>query len=345
MSSNVKDIPIHTKRVIRSMSSLSKSDTSKQNDNLPRLNSDIKRLTIDKSSTSSQKPQPLSPSIASIPQLDSDLQERSTSGSSSNEITIFSPNQALDISRYPCYDVTKYHPTNPSWANFAAFHNHLISTPKADERLFSFLADLFSDHLFQAQTVMSLISEIEFLHQQQISLENNSMQQKERDIQFLKKEVIKNRDDTLVLKNRCIKLESELKEKNNELVMIRETYQTPSPEEMILGANARQPDVASISDLDPLFISQHHNSQRVSSPCHPTCPHQFRPQGQDPLEKFSGADSEKYAICRYVIDQKFEDDSFLFENNQKKIAYARAQLCGDLFIHMSNWKLTTPISD
>lgn len=126
--------------------------------------------------------------------------------------------------------------------------------------------------------------------------------------------------------------------------MIRETYQTPSPEEMILGANARQPDVASISDLDPYFISQHHNTQRVSSPCHPTYPHQFRPQGRDPLEKFSGADPEKYAIWRYEIDQKFEDDSF-FENNPKQITYARAQLCGDLFIHMSKWKLTTPISD
>ncbi|KHJ31630.1 hypothetical protein EV44_g3326 [Erysiphe necator] len=243
MTSNVKDIPIHTKRVTRSLSSQSKSDNSKQNDNLPLLNSDIKRLIIDKScdshlfsknilDTSSHKPQSLSPLNTSISHLDSDLLERSTSGSSSNETTVFSPNQALDISRCPCYDVTKNHPTNPSWANFAAFHNHLISTPKADERLFSFLADLVSDHLFQAQTVISLNSEIEFLHQQQISLEENRssvqdlkiiMQQKEQDIQFLKKEVIRNRNDTLVWKNRCTKLESELKEKNNELVMIRET--------------------------------------------------------------------------------------------------------------------------
>ncbi|KAI6250765.1 hypothetical protein HI914_00211 [Erysiphe necator] len=106
ITSNVKDFPIHTKRVPRSMSSLSKSDTSKQNDNLPLLNSDIKRLTIDKS-------------------CDNHL-----------------------------------------------FTKNLLDT-SSQKPLYSFLHDLFSDHLFQAQTAMSLNSEIEFLHQQQISLEKN----------------------------------------------------------------------------------------------------------------------------------------------------------------------------
>ncbi|POS84076.1 hypothetical protein EPUL_004293 [Erysiphe pulchra] len=367
MSFNSKDIPIPTKRVIRvtgkvpremycigggllcclqtlidpgttrSISSLLKSDTSQQRDNLPQLNSEIKKLTINKASDNhlfsknlltTQKSQPLSPSNTSISTLDSDLLERSTntSGSFSNEITIFSPNQVLDISTCPCYNVTKDHPINPSWANFAAFHTHLISTPKKDERLFSFLADLVSEILSQTQTVVSLNSEIKFLHQQQISLEKNRSSLQDLKIIFnhCKKEIIKNRDDAIQRKNQCSSLESDLRDKNNELVVIREAYQTQS-EEIIHGTNAGQADVASISDFDPHFTS--------------------RPACRDQSEKFSGADPEKYAIWRYEIDQKFEDDSVFLKNNQKQITYARAQLCGDFSIHMSNWKLTSPISN
>ncbi|RKF63854.1 hypothetical protein OnM2_022111 [Erysiphe neolycopersici] len=363
MPLNAKDVPTITKRVTRSMSSLSKYDDTNPKNDLPQLNSDIKKLTISKASDNhlfsklipapSQNSQAFSPLSTSISSLDSDVPDNSASSSSSNETTIFSSNQVLDISNCPCYDINKNHPINPSWANFAAFHTYLTSAPRSNERLFSFLVDLVSEHLSQAQTVESLNSEIKFLLHRQTYLEKDQSsfqdlkiitQQKEQDIQLLKTEILQNRDNTLFWKNKCSKLESDLIEKNKEIILIQKIYQPSFPEQTIKSANARQSDTAPISNLDPHLITQHH-TPHVSPPCYPTNPHQFRPQGRDPSEKLSGADPEKYAIWRYEIDQKFEDDSFLFPNYQKQIAYARAQLCGDLFIHMSNWKLTTPESD
>ncbi|POS83912.1 hypothetical protein EPUL_002614 [Erysiphe pulchra] len=184
MPLNSKAVPTLTKRVTRSMSSLSKYDNSNPNNDLPQLNSDIKKLKINKDSDnhlfskliqtpSSQNPQAFSPLSTSISTLDSDVLDNSASSSSSNETTIFSSNQILDISNCPCYDINKNHPINPLWANFAAFHTYLISDPRSHERLFSFLADLVSEHHSQAQTVESLNSEIKFLLHRQTYLEKD----------------------------------------------------------------------------------------------------------------------------------------------------------------------------
>ncbi|KHJ30987.1 hypothetical protein EV44_g5230 [Erysiphe necator] len=74
-------------------------------------------------------------------------------------------------------------------------------------------------------------------------------------------------------------------------------------------------------------------------------PNNYRPQGRDPTERYSGDSPEKYAVWRYEVDQKFDDDQILFQTDLKKIAYARAQLTGDAFSHMTNWKMTTPLND
>ena len=249
----------------------------------------------------------------------------------------------IDVSSCPCYDPTRNHPPSHIWQNISSFSEFITSNAGSIESLYNFTQDLVENYLSSQKKVASLSSNLALNTELQRSIDDKKAtildlqytnRQSACELESLREKLSSKKDAVKQWMHRCQELESNLRVKQAELELLEKFTFKPKQ-----------------SGSAPNVIAHDSDSNRLSNDSlHPTAStylteSNYRPRGRDPSEKFSGSNPEKYAVWRYEIDQKFADDATLFPSNDKKISYARAQLCGDLFEHMTNWALNNTETD